>query len=249
MTETRTIFAPDTTPIHYHSMGDGPVVLLIHGFLSHAHMNWINPGTAAALVSAGYRVLAPDLRGHGESGAPDTPASYPPDILAMDMEAVLAAESVTDYDLVGYSLGARTALRMVIRGARPSQLVLGGMGLAGILDSNARRDFFISAIEKRDTLKRGDIGYEVARFIKSTNANAQAAIHVLRSQVVSTAAELATVTMPALVIAGNKDFDNGSAAELATALPAARYAEIDGDHMSAVVNPQLATEIIAFLKA
>jgi pimeloyl-ACP methyl ester carboxylesterase len=189
------------------------------------------------------------LRGHGESGAPVTAASYPPDILSMDMEAVLAAEAIRDYRLIGYSLGARTALRMVIRGAKPSRLVLGGMGLAGILDSNARRDYFISAIENRDTLRRGDTGYEVARFIKSTSANADAAVHILRSQIASTQQQLASATMPTLVIAGDKDADNGSAADLAAALPAARYAVIDGDHMSAVVNPQLANEIIAFLKS
>jgi pimeloyl-ACP methyl ester carboxylesterase len=235
-------------PISYRTMGAGPPVLLVHGFLSDAVINWVTPGTAAGIAAAGYRVLLPDLRGHGTSGAPESADAYPPDILAMDMAALLAAENCPDAVLVGYSLGARTVVRMIARGARPPKAVLGGMGLSGILDHGDRQDFFITAIENRDVLQKDDPGQIVARFLKSTGSNPHAALHVLRSQVASTEDELASCVMPILVIAGDRDHDNGSAADLAAALPNARFVDIKGNHMTAVGNPALARAIVGFLQ-
>ncbi len=240
--------APDGTRIAWQSLGRGPAVLLVHGFLSSAQMNWIGPGTAAAIAEAGFRVLLPDLRGHGLSDAPEDARFYPPDVLAADLEQVLADARARDCHLVGYSLGARTAVRLLVRGLKPQKLVLGGMGLGGVLSLATRQDFFIRAIEQRETLRRGDAGYEVARFLKSTGTNPQAAIHVLRSQVASMMENLSALTTPTLVICGDRDQDNGSAADLAAALPHARYAEIPGDHMSAVVSKNLGLEIIGFLR-
>jgi pimeloyl-ACP methyl ester carboxylesterase len=234
--------------IVYTILGDGPPVLLVHGFLSSAGMNWINPGIAQKIADAGYRVIVPDLRGHGRSGAPQTADAYPPDILALDMEAVLAAENCPEAILVGYSLGARTVVRMIARGSRPAKAVLGGMGLSGILHSADRRDYFIAAIENRESLQKGDVGFEAAKFLKTTGTNPQAACHVLRSQVSSSVDDLARLTLPVLVIAGDTDDDNGSAAGLAQALPHATYAEIKGNHMTAVGNPALASEITGFLQ-
>jgi pimeloyl-ACP methyl ester carboxylesterase len=233
--------------IAYSTLGQGPAVMLVHGFLSTAHINWIKYGVASKLAEAGFRVILPDLRAHGRSSVPEDAASYPADILAQDMEAVMADAAPDGCDLVGYSLGARTVMRMVLRGAKPGKLVISGMGLAGLTDSSVRQAFFISAIAARDTLQRGDAGYEVARFLTSTGTNPVAAAHVLRSQVDSSAAELTKVTMPTLVIAGDTDSDNGSAIDLCAALPNARYSEIKGDHMSAIVNPEFGTQIAAFL--
>jgi pimeloyl-ACP methyl ester carboxylesterase len=233
--------------IAYTITGKGPAVLLVHGFLSSAEVNWGNSGVIAALASAGFQVIAPDLRGHGHSSAPEDTAFYPPDILAADMEAIAHAVAPQGCHLVGYSLGARTVMRMILRGAKPGKLVLGGMGLSGLTNSQARQDYFVQAIEARDTLARGDAGYEVARFIKSTKTNPQAAINVLRSQVDSPQLEFTRVTMPTLVIAGDTDADNGSAAALTDALPTARYRQIKGTHMTTIMNPEFAGEITQFL--
>ncbi len=222
--------------------------MLVHGFLSSAHVNWINYGVAEKLADAGFRVILPDLRAHGRSTVSEDAAHYPPDVLTMDMEAVAGVAAPQGCDLVGYSLGTRTVMRMVLRGSAPRKLVLGGMGLEGLINPSQRQAFFISAIEARETIKRGEAGYEVARFLKSTGTNPVAAAHVLRSQVSSPASQLIKVTTPTLVISGNTDTDNGSAAELCAALPNARYAEIKGDHMSAIVNPEFAREIVDFLK-
>ena len=53
--------------------------------------------------------------------------------------------------------------------------------------------------------------------------------------------------MPTLVVCGDKDDDNGSAIELANALPNAVYAEIPGTHMNSVTQPELGEAIANFL--
>jgi pimeloyl-ACP methyl ester carboxylesterase len=241
----------DSTRLFVQEDGDGPLIILVHGFLSKADVNWIEPGTAAALVDAGFRVVMPDLRSHGESEAPQAASAYPPDALAMDLEALIARLSPSQYDLVGYSLGARTVTRVAIRGKvpMPRRLVLGGMGLAGLIDSSDRRDWFAHTIERRTQPDLPAAERTVVRFLKSTGVDADAAVNVLYTQVDSTGGDLARLQIPTLVVAGVKDHDNGSARDLAAALPNAIYVEAPGTHMSAVLEPLFRQAIVDFLRS
>ena len=247
-----TIAMPDGVKLAVHTIGSGPAVLLLHGFISNAALNWINPGTAAALAAVGLRVIMPEFRGHGGSDAPtEAPTeagSYPPDVLASDMEAVIAGFNLTDFDLGGYSLGARTAMRLVARGVRPRRLMLGGMGLGGMLGMGARRDWFIKAIEQRGDWPKGSAESFVGLFLKSTGTNPEAAIHVMQSQVDNTMADIQSVSCPTLVVCGKNDHDNGSAQELAAAIPGAQYVEVSGNHMSAVGSQGLQEAMLGFLQ-
>ena len=101
----------DGTRLAVHEVGEGRPLLLLHGFFSDAATNWTRYGHAALLAEAGYRVIMPDLRAHGESDKPHDPALYPKDILADDALAIVAHLGLIDYDLGGYSLGARTVAR------------------------------------------------------------------------------------------------------------------------------------------
>src|SRR5688500_11206917 len=135
MTEPRTesFTASDNVRLVWHELGEGRPVLLLHGLFSNAEVNWIRFGHAAALAARGVRVVMPDLRAHGQSGSPHDKAGYPPDVLARDGLELIAHLGLADYDLGGYSLGARTSARMVIMGATPRRLVISGMGLRGLL--------------------------------------------------------------------------------------------------------------------
>jgi pimeloyl-ACP methyl ester carboxylesterase len=64
-------------------------VLLIHGFASTAHVNWVFPGWVKTLDQAGYRVIALDNRGHGESDKPHDPEAYHPETMAGDAAGLL----------------------------------------------------------------------------------------------------------------------------------------------------------------
>src|SRR4051812_38418280 len=124
----------DGVEIAWREIGHGRPTLMLHGFLADARRNWIAPGIAAKVANLGRRVILPDLRGHGDSAQPSQAEFWPPDALAQDQEALVAHLGLDSFDLVGYSLGARTGVRMLVRGARPGKAILAGMGLSGLRD-------------------------------------------------------------------------------------------------------------------
>jgi pimeloyl-ACP methyl ester carboxylesterase len=232
-----------------HRMGAGRPVLMLHGLFSSAEVNWIKFGHAQRLAKAGFEVIMPDLRAHALSAAPHDPEAYPEDVLVKDAFALLEALGLDDFDLCGFSLGARTAVRAVVAGMMPRRLVVAGMGLEG-LDQWARRSaFFIDAIDRFDEIKRGDPAYFAYAFMKTQKVDRVAARLLLQSVDDTRAEELASVTMPTLVVCGADDRDNGSAPKLAETLPDGRYVEVPGTHMSSVTQRQLGEAITDFLVA
>ncbi|KQZ06478.1 alpha/beta hydrolase [Caulobacter sp. Root1455] len=221
---------------------------MLHGFLASAETNWFLPGIAAAVAATGRRVIAPDLRGHGRSDAPTAPAAWPRDVLAMDQEALLAHLNLKDYDLVGYSLGARTAVRMLVRGARPRRLVLGGMGDRGLMEAGARAAMFEDSIRHGDAAQDPRAGRRVHAMMAAGGLRPEAMLGVLTSFAATSAEEIAAIDVPALVVAGQRDDDNGSVEGLAGMMPDARGVRVPGDHLSAVMEPALAEVITEFLK-
>ncbi|CAN5132101.1 alpha/beta fold hydrolase [soil metagenome] len=248
---TTRIAAEDGVELAVHELGDGSAraVVLLHGLMSSAHVNWIKYGTAARLAEAGFRCIMPDLRGHGDSEAPKDPAAYPTDILVRDNMGIIAQLGLTDYDLCGFSLGARTSVKLVIDGATPRRLVVAGMGLDGLIDWAKRRDHFTGIIDNADTLKRGDPGYMAVQFMRTTGINPQVARLIVTSFGDLDPARLADIAMPALVLAGVEDLDNGAPGPLAEALPQGSFAEIPGNHMSCVTKPEFGRAILNFLRA
>ncbi len=240
----------DGTRLHVTELGEGPPVLLLHGLFSNADTNWIRYGTARQLAEAGHRLILPDFRGHGLSDAPDGPERWPPDVLAKDIEALVAHLGLGgDFVLGGYSLGARTVARLLARGLKPRAAIFAGMGLRGLTRGADRAQFFIRMIEKRGTWPRGTPEFVAEAFMKTSVKNPDCIVHLLGGQQSTPEEVLRTLDLPSLVVCGADDQDNGSAPELAALLPDARYAEIPGTHMGSVTRPELGAAIAAFLKA
>jgi pimeloyl-ACP methyl ester carboxylesterase len=239
--------AADGIALAWHELGAGRPVVLIHGLFSDAFTNWLRYGHAAAIAAKGFRVIMPDLRAHGQSGKPHDPACYPPDILAEDGLALIAHLGLTDYDLGGYSLGARTSVRMVARGARPGKLVIGGMGLSGLHSTGRRSDHFRSILTGLGTHVRGSPEWMAEAFLKTTKGDPQALLPLLDSFVDTPEAGIARIAMPTLVVSGEEDDDNGSPQALADLLPNGEYRAVPGGHMSAVIKPELGQAIADFL--
>ena len=235
------------TNLAVHRLGSGRTVLLLHGLFSSAQVNWIKYGTAARLAEAGFEAIMPDLRAHGASDAPHDPAAYPRDVLVKDAMALVAALGLTDYDLVGFSLGARTAVQAVIAGLAPRRLVLGGMGLEGLSGWARRSAHFIDAIDRFGTIERGDPAFVAQAFMKSQQVDRVATRLLLQSVGDVESDRLAAVTMPTMVVCGVDDGDNGSAPALAEALSDGHYEEVPGNHMSSVTKPEFGAAIAGFL--
>jgi pimeloyl-ACP methyl ester carboxylesterase len=253
MTERRdySLTAEDGAELAMHELGEetGRPVILIHGLMSSAHVNWIKYGTAQRLADAGFRCIMPDLRGHGDSAAPEDAAAYPRDILVRDNAGIIRALGLTDYDLCGFSLGARTSVKLVIDGASPRRLIVSGMGLDGLIDWGKRRDYFIGVIDNAATLKRGDQGYMAVQFMRTTGINPEVVRHVVNSFGDLQPERLAEIVMPTLALSGTEDRDNGAPDALAAALPDGSVAEIPGNHMSCVTKPDFGRAILSFLTA
>jgi pimeloyl-ACP methyl ester carboxylesterase len=92
--------------------GDGPAVLLIHGFPDSSRL-WRHQ--IAALTEAGFRVVAPDLRGLGDSGKPADVDAYRLGHGVADMIAVLDALELARAHVVGHDFGAAVAWRLAFR--------------------------------------------------------------------------------------------------------------------------------------
>ncbi len=239
----------DDTRLAWREVGSGRPVVLIHGYFSDAWTNWIRYGHAAAIADKGFRVIMPDLRGHGDSDKPHDPAAYPADALTRDGHALIAHLGLIDYDLGGYSLGARTTSRMIATGAKPRRVIFAGMGLEGLTHTGRRVDHFRNILQNLDSHARGTPEWLAAAFLKTTGGDPQALLGVLQTFVDTPLEDVRAVAQPVLVVAGVEDQDNGSAPDLAAALPDGRYVEIPGGHMSSVVKPELGAAIATFLAA
>ncbi len=238
----------DGVEIAWAEMGEGRPVVLIHGYFSDAATNWIKYGHAAKVAALGRRVIMPDLRAHGDSARPHDAAAYPPDALARDGMALLAHLGLSDYDLGGYSLGARTVVRMVTMGAAPGKIVLSGMGLEGLLDTGRRAAHFRRILTNLGSFERGSPEWMAEAFLKTTGGDPVALLGILDTFVDTSREALAAIAQPVLVLAGEEDDDNGSHRALAELLGDARLVETPGNHMSAVVKKELGDAIAAFLQ-
>jgi pimeloyl-ACP methyl ester carboxylesterase len=241
--------ASDGVELAFHETGRGRPVILLHGLFSDAHMNWIKFGHAARIARDGFRVIMPDLRAHGLSGKPHEPEHYPKGILARDLRELVEHLDLEEFDLGGFSLGARTTVEGVGEGLRPRRAILGGAGLEGLRNWKRRKTFFLEAIEMFDRVQRGDPHWLSIQFMKSQKIDRVAAALLLESFEDAFMDWLQAFTMPTLVVCGSEDDDNGSAEELANVLPNAVFREIPGTHMSSVTKPQLGEEIARFLES
>lgn len=244
---TRTVPGFDGVVLAVHQLGTGRPVLLLHGLFSSAQMNWVKFGHARMLADAGFAAIMPDARAHGKSAAPHEPGAYPQDVLVRDVLFLVEQLGLEDFDLVGFSMGARTAAAAVMAGLAPRRLVLAGMGLDSIDNWQRRSAFFIDAIDRFDMVKPGDPAFHAVSFMKTMKVDRVAARLLLQSGVEMNRAHLARITMPTLVLAGEDDHDNGSPADLAAALPDARLRLIPGNHMGSVTRPDMGAAMVEFL--
>ena len=111
---------PDGVRLRYTDRGEGErTIVLVHGWKG-SHRLW---DPAVMRLAESFRVVAFDNRGMGESDKPSGPYDF--DVLADDLEFVLAELGVEDATLVGWSMGCSISLQYLSRGgARASRLVL-----------------------------------------------------------------------------------------------------------------------------
>ena len=234
----------------YLDEGEGDPVVLVHGFASTKETNWVNPGWVSTLVRAGFRVLALDNRGHGQSAKPREPADYHTERMAEDALALLDHLSIPRADVMGYSMGARiTAYLALQRPDRVRSAMLGGLGIklvdgVGLPLSIAEAMEAPSIDAVSDPTARG-----FRSFAEQNKQDLRALAACIRgSRQVMSREEVARIAAPTLVTVGTTDGIAGSPHELAALMPNARAVDIPGrDHNLAVGDKTHKAAVLAFL--
>ena len=242
-------FDSDGVRLHYevHGPGTGTPVVLVHGFASDYRLNWVGTRWQETLTHAGYRVIGLDCRGHGHSDKPHDEAAYAVGVMAQDVVRLLDHVDVQTAHYLGYSMGARIGLEVVLRNPdRIDRAVLGGLGAVGAIGHAAEIAHAFRIREPTDdSVARTFYSFASAR--PSNDLEALAACIVgLRPQ--ADPPQLGSVTTPILIVVGDQDELADGAAELIELIPSARLVTIPGrDHLSAVTAREFKRAALEFL--
>ena len=118
----------DGLEIHYYQWGDGPSMVLVHGWGADAESNWEATGWVSTLAEY-RRVIAIDVRGHGRSDKPLAVEPYRYAAMSADVIAVMDALQIDKADYLGYSMGASMGAHLLAHHPeRFNSMVLGGIG-------------------------------------------------------------------------------------------------------------------------
>jgi pimeloyl-ACP methyl ester carboxylesterase len=245
-------FTSDGFEIHYEDTGPGPVnsLILVHGFSSNAHENWVRTGWVHAAKVKGLRCITLDLRGHGQSAKPHDPGAYGRDNLAGDVLALMDHLGLEKADLMGFSLGAYVALSAAL--AQPGRfwtLILGGIG-GRMLQERPADDGLARAMEADDIDAIAEPLHKSFRQFADEQGEDRLALaacsRALRIPVDRQALEALGVAT--LVVAGARDDLAGDPQALADVIMGARAVRLPGcDHFSAIAHGLYKAAVFDFL--
>lgn len=247
--------------LNVRSLGEGPPVLLLHGFTGSAR-TWDELIDA---WSGDHHCIAPDLLGHAGSGVPTDPARYALERQAAELAELLRLLGAGPATLVGYSMGARLALVLALEHAAQVQRLILESPSAGIASAGARaerrardealaRDLEHEGLEafvarwesqplfsshasmprhRRQRLRDERLRHDAAGLAASLRGGGQGAMDPLHDR-------LGHIDVPTLVIAGERDaMGLERATVVATAIPGARLEVVaDVGHTPHLEDPE-----------
>ena len=243
----------DSNGVRIHYEVDGPdrgrPIVLVHGFASDYRLNWVGTRWQETLVNAGYRVIGIDCRGHGHSDKPHDEASYDVELMAGDVIGVLDEQDIETAAYLGYSMGGRIGLQVILdHPHRVSRAVLGGIGAAGAIEHAQQiAHAFRIGEPTDDPIAQTFYRFASARPINDMQALA-ACIIGLRANI--RPERLGSIRTPILIVVGDLDQIARGAPELIELIATARLATISNrDHMSAVPAREFKQAALQFLTA
>lgn len=244
-------FDSDGVEIAYQVEGEGPPIVLVHGFAAGIAMNWKVTGWFRALTAAGRQVVALDCRGHGESEKPHDPEAYGGERMPADVIRLMDHLALERADLMGYSMGGMISSYLLVHHpARFSSVVLAGIGGGAIGGRSFGAERIAEALAASESGPVGDaVGRAFRAFAEQGGNDLLALAAIMRSRrALATPAELARVEKPVLVVVGEKDDLVGDPRPLADAIPGARLVLIPGkDHLTAVPDRRYKQAVLEFL--
>ncbi|MDO9335811.1 MAG: alpha/beta hydrolase [Caulobacter sp.] len=244
--------ASDGVTISYDDAGipNGKPVLLVHGFASNRDEGWKRTGWYTAFERRGQRVIAPDTRGHGQSGKPHDPAVYGPARRLADVIELLDHLGIGRTDVVGYSMGARLALSLAMTWPeRVDHLVVGGIG-EQIFTPSPQDHVMGRAMEADDPATITDPFLQSFRHFADEQGEDRLALAATsRAEGLAiTADDLFAISAPTLIVAGSRDALAGDPQGLADHIRGAKAISLQGcDHFNAIPHALLKATVFDFL--
>jgi pimeloyl-ACP methyl ester carboxylesterase len=256
-------FDSNGVPIHYVDKGRGVPVVLLHGFTGSYTRHWETPGVMAALEKAGYRVIAMDCRGHGQSGKPVDSSQYGLEMVG-DVIRLLDHLKVERANVVGYSMGGAIANQLLVKyPGRLLTVTLLGAGWEGedlevlrsqmlaLADGFAKGDASVLIRGVRASGENGPTDAEVAALNASMFArnDPQVLAAVARGLLPLfeiSGDSLRATTLPVLAIIGEHDRGLAAVKRMAGVVRGLQVVEIPGASHATSVRPA-AEPLVAFL--
>jgi pimeloyl-ACP methyl ester carboxylesterase len=231
-------------------------VVLVHGFATSRSENWRRLGWYGAFERKGWRVVALDLRGHGESDKPHDPAAYGLPALTADVVGLIDHLGLGRVTLMGYSMGARLALQIALeQGDRLDRLILGGVGARMFEPPRTPEGPVMSMAEAMRAQSAGAIadktlrGFRLFAEQQGEDLAALAAFSEGRAGPGLSRERLGAIAAPTLVVAGARDEMAGDPEPLAAAIPGARAVTLPGcDHFSAIPHALYKAAVFDFVE-
>jgi pimeloyl-ACP methyl ester carboxylesterase len=257
-------FDSNGVQISYADRGRGVPVVLIHGFTGTYARHWEGPGVMQALETAGYRVVAMDCRGHGQSGKPADPAKYGMEMVA-DVLRLLDHLKIERAHVVGYSMGGAIANQLLVR--NPERLLtvtLLGAGWAGddLTELTAMMNAMADGFERRDASvlvrlvnssataqpsEQEIAAMNAALFARNDPQALSAVARTLPALMKVPADRLRKTTLPVLALIGDQDLSNlESVRRMKGIMPRLEVVELPGATHASSVRPS-AEPLVAFL--
>jgi pimeloyl-ACP methyl ester carboxylesterase len=231
-------------------------VVLVHGFATSRAENWRRLGWYGAFERKGYRTVALDLRGHGESDKPHDPDAYGRDALLADIAGLMDHLDLGRVELMGYSMGARLALQTAIQHpGRINNLIVGGIG--GRMFSGPEPGAAVPKMTMAEAMQAEDPqsipdptmkGFRLFADQQGEDRLALAAFTQGRGGGIDKD-DLAGLLVPTLVVAGSRDQMAGDPQGLADLIPGAKAVTLPAcDHFSAIPHALYKAAVFDFLE-
>jgi pimeloyl-ACP methyl ester carboxylesterase len=236
--------------LHYIVAGaeDHPPIVLVHGFCSDYQLNWVGTRWQETLTAAGRCVIGLDCRGHGESQKPHDPEAYNLTTMAGDVVRLLDELGLERADYLGYSMGARIGLQVLVdHPERLRRTILGGIG---DWRGTRRAELIARRLRGDETVKdpAAEMFYQFAAGRAVNDLEALACCILGQQRPELDEARLGSIQVPVAVMAGDKDPIAKGASNLAGRIPGARYVPIEGrNHMNAVPARHFKAAALDFL--
>jgi pimeloyl-ACP methyl ester carboxylesterase len=257
-------FDNEGVKIYYEIEGEGPPVIMIHGFASSLEGNWKQANWVKVLKDD-YRLILLDCRGHGKSDKPHDESFYGQK-MSEDVIKLMEHLSIEKANFLGYSMGAYLTFRLLLR--EPSlfiSAILGGFVINIMQDEKERSSYRESIIRRVEAFRAESID-EVKdprvrafrRFaeLRGNDLKALAAVNAgglkERSEMVESPIQLKEalkkINTPVMTVVASNELLQGDKTLIAQLVPDACHFQIQGkDHLTVVPDPKFHMVVKAFL--